>query len=309
MESKVFPLRLSDSSLRNLHACERFFQLEKLLVTGKGKEESDHLTFGTAFGIGVAHYVATRDRERSLIKAWLAFNENLSTDKKNWWRCMGGLQIAFPALDDILMDYDVVYYKDKPAAELSFRLDINEKYYFVGHIDLILRHKATQKFCVFEVKHTGLQLHDLEPLYANSGQALGYSIALDRIVGVQQSSYDVVYFVLQVDKSFSGKIQVLPFKKTILDRLNWFLTLGIDVERIERMRELNVFPKRGASCLRFNRPCIHFGTCGLSSFDKPKEPEEDKIVYDFIYDLDSLVTDHLVRVKQMRNQSTSLLGA
>lgn len=297
MEHKVIPLRISHSSLDTLLTCERKFQLEKLLKTDVERDETEHTVFGKAFGAGVATYMLTGNRDQAIYQAWLSYFPEIQTDKKNQARCFSALIASFPQLDRLLEEYEVVSFEEKPAVELSYRINISEHYYFVGHIDIVLRNIFTGVHFIMEVKTTGAQFIDLDPLYKNSGQALGYSIALDKIVGEEQSSYGVLYFVAQLGRDFKAKIHVLPYQKTLLDRLNWFLTLGQDVQRLDTMREINVYPMRGRSCVQFMRPCKFFGVCGLKSFDTPKEPEEDMIEYDFVYDLDELVADHVKRVK------------
>lgn len=290
------PIRLSDSTLNTVHACERMFQLDKLLEGGI-RDETDHTIFGKAYGIGVACYFVTKDTDRALFEAWLAYWPELETEKKNIPRLLAALILSFPQIDTLLMEYEVAYFNGKPAVELSFRLNINPEYYFVGYIDLVLRNRFTGVHYIFDAKHTGLQLFDLEPLYKFSGQTLGYSVALDRIVGTRLSSYGVIYFVAQLGQGLKAKIQVLPFDKTLLDRLQWFTTLGMDVKRIELMAQLGVYPRRASACLRYNKPCKYFGTCHLHSLDVPKKREEDMIAYDFSYELTDLIDDHLKRVK------------
>lgn len=209
---------------------------------------------------------------------------------------------AFARLDTLLLDYDVVFHNGKVAAELSFKMVINDDYYFVGHIDLVLQHKYTKVYTVLEVKTTGLQLKNLEPQYGNSGQAIGYSIALDTITGQKHDRFEVLYLVGQIGKNpFDAEIKVLPFRKTLLDRLNWFMSVGIDVERLKTMKELGVYPKRGSSCLSFNRPCQHYQTCGMSSLDIPKTEEPDETVYDFTFDMMELVEDHVERAQSFKD--------
>lgn len=297
MEHKVWPLRISHSSLDTLLTCERKFQLEKLLKTDVEREDTEHTVFGKAFGAGVATYMVTGNRDHALYQAWLTYFPELQTDKKNQARCFSALIASFPQLDRLLEEYEVVSFKEQPAVELSYRINISEHYYFVGHIDVVLKNIFTDLHFIMEVKTTGLGLIDLDPLYKNSGQALGYSIALDKIVGEAQSSYGVLYFVAQLGRDFKAKIHVLPYQKTLLDRLNWFLTLGQDIQRLDTMREINVYPMRGRSCIQFMRPCKFFGICGLKSFDVPKEQVPDEIEYDFVYELDELVADHVKRVK------------
>ncbi len=293
---KVIPIRLSHSTLQTLHTCERKFQLDKLLVTEIEREESEHLSFGSAFGVGAATYLATQDANRAMYEAWLAYQPEIETDKKSIARCIAALEVAFPRLDTILIDYEVVSFNKGPAVELGFRLNVNEDFYFVGYIDAVLKNRYTDQHVVFEVKTTGMNLFDLSPLYQNSGQALGYSIALDKIAGKNLSSYGVLYFVAQLPKDFTPKIQVFEWSKTLSDRLNWFISLGLDVKHLTEMAELGVYPKRGESCLQYNRPCKYFGVCTLHSADILKKREEDKLEYEFEYELNDLIQDHIARI-------------
>ena len=295
-ETKPNPVRLSDSALGTLTTCERMFQLDRLLVTEVEREDTEHTVFGKSFGAGIASYLVTADASKSIYNAWLAYYPELENDKKNQAKCFTALENAFPKLDILLETYEVVSFNERPAVELSFRINISEHYYFVGYVDVVLKHKETGMHYITEVKTTGLALMDLDPMYKNSGQALGYSIALDKIVGSEQSSYGVIYLVAQLGRGFDSKFHVLPYDKTLLDRLNWFLTLGQDLQRLNTMREINVYPMRGKNCLQYMRPCRFFGVCGLKSFDLPKVIPEDLIEYDFVYELEDLVASHVSRV-------------
>lgn len=295
------PVRLSHSTLQLLNTCERKFQQVKLL-SGASREENEHLSFGHAFGAGVASYAADQDADRALYVAWLAYWPQLESDKKNQAECFALLQRAFHVLDTLLLDYDVVFYNDKVAAELSFKMEINESYYWVGHIDLVLKHRQTGIYTVLEAKTTSLNAIDLSPVYANSGQAVGYSAALDIVTGQNQDRFEVLYLVGRMKKNaFDAEVKILPFRKTIIDRLNWLISLGMDVERLERMKELNNYPRRGDACMSFNRPCQFFQTCHLSSLDVPKEPEPDEIDYQFTFKVDELVENYLQRVEAFRS--------
>lgn len=289
-------IRLSHSTLETLHKCERLFQLERLLANGVEREESEHHAFGHSFGEGVAEYLVSQNKELALYKAWLAYWPQIEFGNKTQSKALNALNASFTTLDNILEEWEVVEFEGKPAVELSFRLNIDDTYYFVGYIDVVLRNRWTGKYCIFEVKTTGLALYDLAPLYVNSGQALGYSIALDRIVGEDITHYEVIYFVAQLGKEYSPKIHVIPFNKTLLDRLNWFLTLGLDVKHLKEMEELSVYPKRGGSCLTFNRPCRQYGTCSLHAFDTPAEHVPDYVPYQFVYNMDELVEEHIRRL-------------
>lgn len=294
------PFRLSYSTLQSLHTCERKFQLDKLLVSDFSREDSPSTIFGKAWGEGVTSYLQHQDQDLALLKLFLAYNPLLEDSKKDQAKCCYLLMATFPLLDNILQDWELVSFNDKPAIELSFRLNISSAYYFVGYVDFILKNRWTGKYAIFDNKTTGLALHDLSPLYQNSEQLIGYSIVLDQIVGEENSEYEVLYLVGQLDKSgFNPKPQLLSFPKTLNDRLMWFISLGMDVKHLEEMEELGVYPKRGGSCLQYMRPCIHMGTCQLHSFDRPKERERDETVYDFTFSLEGLIENHVARISQL----------
>lgn len=296
--AKIIPIRLSHSALDTLHECERKFQLSRLLIDHNEREENEHTIFGRAYGTGVATYMTTQDADQAIFQAFLAYWPEIESEKKNQAMCIAALMNAFPLLDTLLMEYEVAIFKDKPAVELSFRLDITDELYFVGYIDLVLRNRSSGIYSVFDAKSTGLTLLDLSPLYQNSGQVLGYSVALDRIVGEPVASYDVGFIVAQLDSRTqkARKTHLMVWSKTLLDRLKWFMTLSMDAKRIELMQETGHWPMRGHSCLTFNRPCRYFGTCNLHALDVEKKREEDTIAYDFRYNIDDLIQDHLARM-------------
>lgn len=290
------PIRLSHSTLDVMNRCERLFQLEKLLVTDSTRDESADLSLGSAYGVGVADYLVHQDPNRALYQTWLAYWPELETDKKSVPHVIAAMLKSFSVLDTLLRDYEVLTFNGKPAVELSFRVNITPRYYYVGYIDAVLRHRYDKTCLAIDAKTTGLQLLDLSPVYQNSGQVLSYSIALDKIVGEKMSNYAIGYFVAQLGKNFKIDIHPLVYRKTLLDRLNWFITLGGDIKRLELAEEIGFYPRRGGSCLKYNRPCKHFGTCNLSSQDIPRVIPVDDIEYDFTFELDDLINDHLERI-------------
>ena len=132
---KVIPIRLSHSTLETFNRCERLFQLEKLLATDSVREESEHLSLGSAFGVGVASYLVHQDKVKALYDTWLAYWPEIETDKKSVPHVILAMEKSFPVLDTLLRDYEVLTFNGKPAVELSFRINVTEKYYFVGYID------------------------------------------------------------------------------------------------------------------------------------------------------------------------------
>lgn len=298
-------IRLSHSALDTLLTCERMFQLDRLLEGAPDKQDYPATIFGKAFGEGVSTYLITQDPSSALFTAWKAYFPILEDDKRTEEILLNLLLAAFPKLDNILLDWEVATFQDKPAVELSFRLNnlsssFNHNIYFVGYVDVVLKNRWNGRYAILENKTTGLGLHDIDPLYKNSGQALGYSIVLDKIAGEEHAEYDVLYLVGQIgtrseSSKFSPTVHVKTYPKTLQHRLNWFISLGMDVSRLEQMLELGVFPMRGGSCLQYMRPCKHFGVCGLQTLDRYKDIPEDTIEYQFVYSLPELIDSHIKR--------------
>jgi len=300
------PLRLSFSSLNLLTGCDRKFQLQRLLESNEEEQdEAPQFPFGHCFGDGIADYLLHGDMDHAMFVGWMAYWPDISDAKRTVWYALNAVLQAQETLDGIREEWEVAIFEDKPATELSFKLVVNDWCYFVGYIDAVLRNKRDGHLAVFECKHSTSILNDLTPMYKNSGQALGYSIVLDAIARQELGKYSLFYFVGQLKRPNTPVYHVFEWKKTLLDRLNWFLTLGLDVERLQRNIELGIFPMRGNHCLSFNRVCEFFGTCNLHSFDKPKVREVDTVEYQFVYTLDELVKQHLTSIKTNGTAQTS----
>lgn len=300
-DTETHPYRLSDSTLRILYSCEKKFQLLRLCKTDTEKRETSPAAIrGSAFGVGVQTYLQTQDMNAAVIATW--FNYWPIKEERPYVSCsrtVNNLFVVKPYLDKLLERYEVASFNGKPAVELSFRLNKqNSKWHFVGYIDIVMYDRQEQMYVVFELKTTGYKLHDLEPVYKNQSQALAYSIIIDKVSGEAQSKYGVVYLVIR-DKGRDPipDVLIFEFPKTLTDRLKWFISYGLDLQRIEQLEELDIFPMRGGSCVSFNRPCPLYGNCQLESLTQMKRPIPQKDeVYDFVFDLDEIVVDHLARV-------------
>ena len=290
------PIRLSHSTLEIFQTCERKFQIERLLQTDTVRDQSADLSLGTAYGVGAASYLVHRDPVKALYDTWLAYWPEIETEKKSVPHVIQCMIKTFPVLDNIMQDYEVLTIHGKPAVELSFRINLSPEYYYVGYIDFVLQNKYDKTCVVYDAKSTGLNLLDLSPLYQNSAQVLGYSIALDAMLGESLSHYSLGYLVAQLGKDYNIRVQNMVFQKTLLDRLNWLITLGTDLRRLEEYASLGFYPRRGSGCVKYGKACKHFGVCTLSSMDILREQEPDPIEYDFVFELDDLVNSHLERI-------------
>lgn len=290
-------IRLSHSAIGVLDTCERLYQIEHLLEGQRAPNESAPFSRGHSFGKGVQVYLLTGDMTKAIYAAWLAYWPELEDRPKiSIHRTLHALQCAQADLDALRDNYEVVSFNGYPAIELGARINIDDVYYYSMALDVVLQHKETKLYAVMDIKYTGSWL-PVEGMFYNSGQLLGYSILLDTIVGEKLADYGVLYFVCQDKNKDPKEIQfhTLEWDKTIKDRFKWFVTLGLDVERIKRMRELNHFPQRVRSCIRFNRLCQHHGTCGLSIGDTERKEETDRYEYQFTFELNDIIKDHLER--------------
>lgn len=300
-------IRLSYSTLNLLNTCERKFQLEKLLdpfseITET--ETSPKFIMGHAFEAGCVEYFLSQNEQTAIFKAWMRWHSYTECDGytfpqdpvRSFYICHTFLKKAFITISDLLMDHEIAIFHGKPAIQLSFRINIDKTYYYVGYVDIILRNIYTKKYSVWDFKTTSLNLHDLSPIYLNSVQLVSYSTILDAIVGEEYTSYDVSYFVASI-KSAEKTVKIYTFEKSLKDRLDFFITLGFDISRMEQMKTLGIYPKREKGCYSFNQPCFYLGVCSLHSIDtKQKTEEEDTTEYQFVFEMDDLIQSHVSRI-------------
>ena len=290
------PLRLSYSTLLMINSCERKFQLLKLQniqnqdITFDTRKNNTHLDYGSAFGIGIQTYIITQNLEQAIWETIKSYNYANETAAKNATGLVAGLQAFADQWDHSF--WEIAYHNGKPAAEISFKiiLDQETQDYYCGYIDLILRNKLSGLQVITEIKTTGMRIEDVSPLYKNSGQGTGYSIVLDPIAGSQQAAWEVIYLVNQLKaNNIMPKIHLIPFNKTLRNRLSWLLDMKLDHERILQMIDIDHWPMRGSSCMAYNRACSLYGLCDLVSLEAPEamlKPEEE---WDFVFTLEELI--------------------
>lgn len=282
---------LSFSMLEKFELCPRRYELDKLLSTIEppGIEHNVDFVFGHAVAAGVQHYLAFGDvaaARKALVFAWNAeLTCEDSTKGKSIWHALHALDRFLIVAPTMFADWEVAVISGKPAIELSFVIHLQNNYKYYGHVDLILRHKTTGEFLVFELKTTGFASVDATP-YKHSFQALSYTIILDHIAENlgQAANFSVLYMVY---KSKDYEFVPLPFYKTPTHRANWIQTLMLQCEELDRYEQTGCYPKRKTGCKSYMKQCPHFDVCdgsnnslsafaSLSQIDYPSEeiPEE-----------------------------------
>lgn len=263
---------VSNSILQSLHSCPRRFIQEKIRANNKalaGIEERPNIdfVFGHSVGAGVQCYLAfDNNLSYGIYAAFLAWKYDFDLGKEDYnVRKKKTIERAILAVETFhhwwgnnFSEWEIFRLADgRPAVELSFCIDFG-KYKYFGHIDLILRNTRTGRIAIGENKTTGYA-NPHPAVYQNSGQAIGYALVLDKIVG-KLADYDVLYYAYS---SSGEEWHHFPFAKTTAQKLEWVQDRFIDNGHIEQYFKLEHFPKNGGSCFQFNRACSFFGDCDL----------------------------------------------
>lgn len=305
MDSPEARVRLSYSTLGLLHGCERKFQKTKLLHNPNLRDESPATVFGSCMGAAWQLYFVLRSYghtvqesvDSALFEAFINYWPILEDDRRFQERAYYVMMRSVDFLEGQLKEWEIAIFNGKPATELSFNLNIDSKYYFVGAIDLVLRHRVSRRYGVVDVKTTSMNGADLTPAYKFSDQTLGYTIVVDKVAGEEVTQYDTVYWVCQllsrsVESLYQPVFHNYVFPKTLKDRFDWFLKVYIDVSHMQSLSALNSYPKRGHHCMAWGKTCLFFNECQFTSSDRPAIYIPDEKVYDFTYELNEVLEDH-----------------
>lgn len=299
---------LSHSSRTTLHKCPRKFQLYRLsskqVLLEDEKEIQQGVTFayGSAVGVGVQSVLEGKTEDQIYLDTFLEWDVDLldydDKRKKSFWLAMMAVKkfINLRAAG-FLDDYELVYYKGKPAIELSFQINLPDGFKYRGFLDAALQHKITKKAMVLENKTSSGTANSA--YFKNSGQALGYSVVLDQLFpGL--SSYNVLYLVYETK---SMEYVELPYEKSLLQRALWLQELLIDTQMIELYQSYETYPMHGENCFDFFRECEYLSLCTLTTANLTKPLTQqmlDKIEveaesYDFNVDFYDLVAAQVAK--------------
>lgn len=283
---------LSHSSCCLLHSCPRKYQLQKLWPVYE-KDATVHTEYGKMFGAGIQAILCGANIQDAIIEASLQWSLDIyDTEKeKSFWHCINAIikfQDELP--DTILSQYKVVYWNGKPASELSFMIELPDRFYYRGYIDILLEHKFDGSLLVVDAKTSGAN-YISSYKYQNSAQAIGYSIVIDAI-RPNTTSFSVCYFeYLTGLNKFVDHI----FVKNYLERAYWIRNLLLDIELIKLYSSYDDWPMHGESCGGFGKyHCQFIDTCTMMT----KNLVGNKIVYVDPIQLDyDANKDYTIKVK------------
>lgn len=308
---------VSYSSLNTDHSCPKKFELDKM---GPAQPEFENINFayGHALGAGIQELFTSGNLKQAYYKAFLAWNMDILASgdpftQGSFFKQKNSFPWVIEALKKFYGSYLVLknkwklfHYFDektrepKPAVELSARVEFPNGYVYRIFIDMVLQNIETEELLVLELKSDGGNYKQPEK-YANSNQALSYSVILDRIQPGNASFvvWYAVYYKQLDDWEF------YDFPKSRLQKANWIRTVLYDTNNIETCRTAHFFPKQGESCIDYGRPCRYYGICDLSERAlyaseqtlEERVDKEEKKEYTYRFTLDEIIDQQLEDIK------------
>lgn len=251
------------STTEKLHDCPRLFERMKLdaFVAQTERANNSTFAFGHAVGAGVAEFDRTGDRRAAIWAAFLAWDVDLLEENRkiggkggeSFFEAVWALY-AYEAWyqDNIMRDYDVI------AVEATVLVDLEDGSYYSGHVDELLRSKSTGAYLVKENKTDGSATID-PAKYSNSDQALGYSVVIDMLGA---SEYGVMYVVYSKQEQTWHDFM---FIKGANSKAEWIQDQLLLNQQVDHYAELNFFPKRGSSCIKYGRRCPYYERCDMDT--------------------------------------------
>lgn len=285
----------SYSQLTSFHRCPRQFQLLKQQAdTRSGPEvqlENLDFAFGHAVGAGAQSWLVHKNLDVALFNSFMSWRADFDSrdDKgmKSIWEASLAVEKFCAFAAEALDDWDVfILPSGKPAIEMSFSIHAENGFKHYGHVDAVLRNRRSGKIAVGEFKTSKFKEAE-EAFYANSSQAIGYSVPLESLFpGLVD--YEVLYCVYS---STSREWQLLPFEKSVRQKIEWVKDLMLDHTLISTYERLKFFPKRGESCYDFRRRCQFFGECNIVSSEPfprlPVDAEAEQV--DYVIDIHDII--------------------
>lgn len=266
---------LSYSRFNTLHSCPRKFQLKELKQQRSSFESVD-MSYGTAFGAGVQEMFRSGSVERALTAALGAWDytefEDMYGKKhdKSFWMCCESLEVFHQfQFQQLYAEYDLATIEGRKGIELFVYIGIGESYSYQVHIDLVLANRESGALAVMEIKTSGMAQQEAN--WGNSEQTLGYYAIIETL----SRRYNLlmeprVYYLTQT----TGKLQdayanrgfnIFCYEKEMSNSANFVQNLLTNIAVIEVYLDNEHFPKRGNSCVTYNRPCEFYGTCDMDS--------------------------------------------
>lgn len=301
-------ITLSFSKLETARTCLRKFQLKEL-QNRRAQFTSIDMAYGSAFGAGVQELFRSDDLDRANLEASLAWDypefediwQGAKKKDKSFGMCLWALELFYNSeFQAINSEYELAYFDERDGVELFVYLDVGENYSYQVHVDLVLAHRESGALCVMEIKTSGMAQQEAN--WGNADQTMGYYALLWYLCKKYNRPFEPVVFYLthqtgkQLEAENNYGFITFPYVKDESTILDFVRTVMIDIDILDTCQEMDYFPKRGSSCVTWNRPCEFYGTCDLT-LEKGFEPSDTIYEHltmedvDFVVDINSLLKE------------------
>lgn len=287
---------VSYSKLEDLHSCPRKYELLNIVHANplSGGEDNVDFMFGHMVGNGLQMLKAGLSGDEAVLYSSLDWKVDINVEmprkKKSFAFGLYAVRLAETQALPMMSEYDIFEWVGndgvaRSGVETYFRIELENKAVYEGHIDLLLIHKVTRKLCVFEVKTNAFSILN-EATYANSYQVDGYSMfcaLLQERYGEEYNiayspNVDVRYIVYKVP---AQEYELMPLTKGYRHWRKFWTDVTSDLVELERYATEGNYPCRGGACYDYFRPCFFFGTCHytndrFASYDERFAEAEDE---------------------------------
>lgn len=284
-------LRMSYSSGNTFESCPRKFELDKLYVHPRQRDDAFAADVGTALHAGYQNYLVTQDRDEATWAFMQKYPFKLEFMEQNDYRsCEASLATLEAMFDSTSMsDYVLAEIKRPntpeeiangltggvivPAIEVPFEIRFEgvvlpptPKYpegcgvAFVGYMDAIMRNLLTDMYRTTDIKTHRDNVKDRTAKYKFDSQQVPYGIVVDHIAGVPVEQFEVLYYDCKID-IIEPTIKLYNFLKRKSDVQEWLLTRVMQAQDIARYAEADFFPRTSGGCMFFNRACRYLEPC------------------------------------------------
>lgn len=289
---------ISPSSICLLHSCPRKYQLTRLWPDLE-REDSVHTIYGKMFHTGIQELLTHGDLQLALLRAATEWKYDLYEflKEKSFFHCWQAIErFSFLYPETPLVDYEVLSYNGKPAVELGFCIELPNKFYYRGYIDLVMQHKHDGSILVVDLKTSGAKYSN-PAKYQNSAQNIAYSVVLDAIApGLQ--TFNVMYYEFLTGLE---KYVAHDFIIDNMERATWIRDLLMECDIMSFYDNHEDWPKHGESCAGYGSVCTFINNCtmptsmllGTSIIEDDPIEIDTKAPYDIMITLDDIINGQL----------------
>lgn len=266
-------LRISHSSLQVESTCARKFEFIKFYPRNRQYEDAYAADVGSALHRGLQHFLVHGDEDAAVWEFMKEFPYRLEYSEKNDFRSLEAAlstleeMMSHPILDEYELATIEVDGEKRPAVEVPFEIRFPDLILpdgralaYTGYVDLVMRHKMTERYRSVDIKTNRHSVHDKEPKYKFDAQQDPYGLIVEHMQGNQIDGFDVGYLDCYIDL-VNPDVSMWEFEKTREHMEDWLLNIVLAFQRIQRYVELNHFPRTSGGCLAWNRPCPYFQIC------------------------------------------------